>query len=256
MDLPRASHIVGDIALCLTFFTRIPCPLPANGRSFADALWAVPLVGALVGGLSSAAVLLALAVNLPPTVAALFALAVSILLTGALHEDGAADTADGFGGGKSPDDALQIMRDSRIGSYGTLALIFSVGSRWAALAAIAGVAEPMAIVGTLVAAHACSRSVIPAFAGNVPPARQSGLSAGIGEIRPATWATSLSLGFILSLGVGLAFAGVSIIALAACFLVIDRLCRRSIGGQSGDVLGALQQVCEATLLLVAAALLV
>jgi len=256
MDLPRASDIIGDMALCLTFFTRIPCQVHSSDRRFADALWAVPLIGALIGAFSGAAAVIALAANLPPTVAALFSLGVSVILTGALHEDGAADTADGFGGGKSPADALHIMRDSRIGSYGTLALIFSIGARWAAIAAIIGVSESSWIVWALVAAHACSRAIIPAFAANVPPASTTGLSAGIGKIRPVTWRVSLALGLIIALGMGPTFAATTILALAACFLLIERLCRRAVGGQTGDVLGALQQLCEATLLMVAASLLV
>src|SRR5690606_6276515 len=113
------------------------------------------------------AILAGLALGLPPAAAAVIGLAAGILLTGALHEDGAADVADGFGGGKTRDDKLAIMRDSRIGSYGTLALMLSVLARWIALTAIASAAEGGTILWASIAAHAASRAVLPAFLARV-----------------------------------------------------------------------------------------
>lgn len=254
MNLTRISHLVGDIALCLTFFTRIPCHPPANARNFADALWAAPVVGALVGVLAAVTVLIGSTANMSPHIAALLALAVSIVLTGALHEDGAADTADGFGGGKSAADSLQIMRDSRIGTYGTLALLFSFAARWAAISAIASADSSALVFGALMVAHAGSRGVLPVFIAHVPTASTSGLSAGIGPVRTLSWGAALVIGCSGMLAMGLAFALVAAIALASCMVVMNWLCRRAVGGQTGDVLGALQQLCECALLLVAASL--
>src|SRR5579864_6859060 len=105
-----------DLLIAAAFLTRMPIPTPAvlPGR-LAQASWAFPLVGVGVG--------------LPTLAAALIAVAGTAALTGALHEDGLADTADGFGGGATPEAKLTIMRDSRNGAYGVLALIFSVALR-------------------------------------------------------------------------------------------------------------------------------
>lgn len=256
MQLPRASDVLSDIVLCVTFFTRIPMPAAGTQRSFAQALWAAPVAGALVGLVAGGVLLVGLAFGLPSGAAAVLALAASVALTGALHEDGAADVADGFGSGRTHGDRLEIMRDSRIGSYGTLALVLLVLARWSALAAIASAAGAGTILLALVAAHAASRAVLPAFAFAVPPASATGLSAGIGPIGLNIVAIALGLGFaaLLSLGPGLAF--VASLLVAGIFLAMDRLCRRRIGGQTGDVLGALQQGCEAALLLAMASFLV
>lgn len=256
MGLPRISDIPSDIVLCVTFFTRVPMPMATSARGFADALWAAPVAGALVGLATGGVLLFALALGLPPGAAVVVGLCASILLTGALHEDGAADVADGFGGGRSRDDRLTIMRDSRIGSYGTLALILSMLARWSALAAIVASVEGGTVLSALVAAHAASRAVLPAFAAHVPPASATGLSAGIGTIAPQTVALALGLGLAALLLPGLAFAFAAVPLLAGIFLAMAWLCRRQIGGQTGDALGALQQACEAALLMAAAAILV
>ena len=98
-------------------------------------------------------------------------------MTGALHEDGLADVADGFGGGRDKMAKLAIMRDSRLGSYGVLALIFSVGLRWSALVALA---DPLAVGLALMSAGALSRAAVPAVYGWLDPARVDGLAAGLG----------------------------------------------------------------------------
>lgn len=247
--------MLADILLCAAFFTRVPLPDAGSGRSFAPALWAAPLVGAVIGLATGLAILAGLAFGLPPAAAAVAGLAASILMTGALHEDGAADVADGFGGGGTRDDKLAIMRDSRIGSYGTLALVLSVLARWSALAAIAA-AEGGTLLWTAIAAHAASRAVLPAFAAYVPPARTTGLSAGIGTLPAHTVGLALGIGFLALLPPGPGFALVATGLLACIFLLIDRLCRRQIGGQTGDVLGAVQQCCEIAILFAATATLV
>src|SRR5690606_14500852 len=244
MELPRTSQVLTDIMAGLTFFTRIPLPATGSDRNLADALWSAPLAGALIGLAAGILLLLALAFGLPSAAAAAIALGGAILLTGALHEDGAADFADGLGGGATPDERLRTMRDSRIGSYGTLALILSILARWSALTALATFGEAGTILLALAGAHAASRAVLPAFAERVPPASVVGLSAGIGPIEPTTVNLALGLGALLLLFSGLAFTLVSILLLAAMFFLFERLCRQMLGGQTGDVLGALQQASE------------
>lgn len=251
----RVDGAIADLVLCVAFFTRVPMPHAGAGRNFADALWAAPVVGALVGLIAGTVALTGLWVGLPAGAAAVLAVAAGIAITGGLHEDGAADVADGFGGGKSRADKLAIMRDSRIGSYGTLALILSLLARWSAIGALAA-AGGAGVVLALVAAHAASRAVLPAFAAQVQPARADGLSAGIGAIEPRTVWLALAIGFAALLLLGIGFALVMSALLAAIALGLAALCRRQIGGQTGDVLGALQQAAEIAVLLAAAAIFI
>ena len=132
------------------------------------------MVGALIGLAGAIAYALAVWLGLPPWPAAVLALATTIWLTGALHEDGLADVADGFGGGRTREDKLAIMRDPRIGSYGALALVLAVLARAGAMAALA---EPAAVAAALVAAGAASRAALPAVMAALPQARPDGLAA-------------------------------------------------------------------------------
>jgi len=167
-------------------------------------------------------------------------------VTGCLHEDGLADTADGFGGGKDRERKLEIMRDSRIGSYGVCALAIAVILRWSALASIA---DASAAATALIATHAAARAPLPAFMRFVPSARTDGLGAAAGQPPRASVVLAACLGLVALLGLGLAGAIIAIGLLAAAGLAISRLSMRHIGGQTGDVLGALEQVNEILILL-------
>jgi adenosylcobinamide-GDP ribazoletransferase len=249
----RISQLLPDVVQCVTFFTRIPLPTLPSKRSFAEALWAAPVAGALVGLITGGVLLISLSVGLSPFVAAILGVAASVLVTGALHEDGFADVADGFWGGRTPERVIEIMRDSRIGSYGTLALILSVALRWGALATIVSEGRATFIIVACIAVHSASRAILPAFAAHVPPASGTGLSASIGTIPSNRIALSLLLGAAALLAIGPAYTIVSVLLLGATFFAMKRLCIAKIGGQTGDVLGALQQACEIILLLALAA---
>ena len=243
--------IADDVLACLSFYTRLPVPGRTELPGFAQACWASPLAGALVGSLGGLAYAGAHAAGLAPALAALIALGATIALTGALHEDGLADTADGFGGGRTRERALDIMRDSRIGTFGACALLLSVLLRAGALAGLAG---PGPAAAALIAAHLSARAALPLFMRMVPPARGDGLSAGAGRppLARALAAASLGLaGLLLCLPADTALIALTFIAAAA--LAMARLCRRRVGGQTGDVRGALEQVLETLVLLVAAA---
>jgi adenosylcobinamide-GDP ribazoletransferase len=207
----------------------------------------------LVGLAGAAAYALASKPGLAPGTAALLALATTVLLTGALHEDGLADTADGLGGGRTRERKLEIMRDSRIGTYGACALILSFGLRWSALAAIA---SPWAVALALCSAHAAARAGVPAFMSLVTPARPDGLSAAAGSPPARSVAIAFALGtlcLVLALGPGKALIGLILLSLAG--LALARLAIRQIGGQTGDILGAFEQIGEILILLVAASFL-
>jgi len=236
--------VIADFQLALGFLTRIPVSLSAapGPNALARSMRLFPLVGALIGAAIGGVDLLA-GKALPPLPSALLAVGFGLLLTGALHEDGLADCADGFGGGRDKDGKLAIMRDSRIGAYGTLALILSVGLRASA------VAQAVNPAGALIVAHALSRALLPGLMVLLVPASATGLAASAGRAGKSDFLIALALAVLLSaplLGFWLVpVLGVAGLSLAAMAL----LARRHIGGYSGDVLGALQQTCEIAVLL-------
>ena len=248
------DDLLRDLRVAACFLTRLPVPWPpdAPADALARSMRLFPLAGAGIGLAAGLVWALALWFGAPALVAALLALAAQALLTGALHEDGLADVADGFGGGRSRERALEIMRDSRIGSYGTLTLVLSVGLRAAALAALAW--DPRTGVAALAAAGAVSRATCTALLAWLPPARPDGLGAGAGRPRSEAVFTALGLALCLALlllGLRHGLAALALAALAAWALA--GLARRRIGGQTGDVLGAAQQLAEVAVLCAAAA---
>lgn len=235
-------------ATALVWLTRLPVGrcLPETPPPLAAAAWAFPLVGVVLGAGAGLVLALAAGLGLPPLACALLALAAGMALTGALHEDGLADFADGCGA-RDRARALEIMRDSRIGSYGTIALLLSLGLRAAALAALAPGQGVLALIG----AAALSRAGMAAALAFLPPARPDGLGRGAG--RPTGAAVAVGL---LIAALALVPAGGVLPALFACGLVqyaLARLALRRLGGQTGDVLGAVQQVGEIAALLALAA---
>lgn len=250
-----ARNIATDLGIAASFVTILPVgpSKPAGDDTMARASWALPVAGLLVGLAGAATYAMASRLGLTGGPAAMLTLAVTALMTGALHEDGLADTADGLGGGRTRERKLEIMRDSRIGSYGVCALILSFGLRWSALAAIA---DPWMVTLALLCAHAAARAGLPAFMSLVPPARPDGLSASAG--RPAGRSTAIASGvgilcLLIVLGPGKTLIGLILLSLAG--LVLARLAMRQIGGQTGDILGAFEQAGEITILLLSVAAL-
>src|SRR5690606_38172698 len=209
---PSRRDVMADLMACIGFYTRLP--VSAHVESFAAAQWAAPVAGAVVGFLSGLVLLACLWAGVPAAVAAGVALGATMLATGALHEVGLADLADGFGGGKSRDEKLAIMRDSRIGTYGVLALGITLLVRWAALAVVAGLGGATALL-MLVATHTASRALMPLFATRVPPARDNGLSAALGRVEGQTAFIALLIGLasLILLGPGAAILSAILLAL-------------------------------------------
>ena len=244
-----------DLLSAGRLLTRLPLGSPqgavATEAAASHASRCYPLVGAGVGLLAAIAFALADWLALPPFAAALAALTLSVLVTGALHEDGLADVADGFGGGRDRAGKLAIMRDSRIGTYGVLALILVLAARGGSLTSIA---EPCAAAAALIAAHALSRAGLAAVMWALPPARSDGLAAATGRPGGADAVAALVFGAVIALL--LLDAAVALVAILACATLQAGLAlqaRRQIGGYSGDVLGAAQQLGEAGVLLVVCA---
>jgi adenosylcobinamide-GDP ribazoletransferase len=245
---------LAELAAAVTLLTRLPVhrlPL-ATAPNSASAVWAYPLVGALVGGIGAAAYWLAAAFACPPALAAPWALAVLALATGALHEDGLADFADGLGGA-TREQSLAIMRDHRIGSYGVIALILALAVR---ITAIATIAETAAVAAALITAGVAGRLAAVLVMAALPAARADGLAAAVGRPSGALAAAALGIAFVVSwLLLPFGTALIAIIAAAAAALAIGAIASARLGGQTGDVLGAAVVLAECLALTALAAAL-
>lgn len=243
---------IAQLRLAFSFLTRLPVGRsPVVDVRLGHAAWAFPVVGLVVGGLGAGTLLLSELVGLVGSPAVLLALGVMVLATGALHEDGLADTADGLGARGDAERRLAVMRDSRIGSFGALALIFALGLKLAALRQI-GAGSDGAFA--LVVAATISRAVLPALMAAIAPARGNGLAHAAGA--PALF----QVGVAAAIGLAVAMYALDPItgaivaaATAGATMVVAGACWRAFRGQTGDTLGAAQQAAEAACLLAIAA---
>lgn len=243
-----AMRFVPDLLSGFGLLTRLP--LPNHRSTGAGSVWAWPLVGAVLGLISGGSLWLALWLGVTPGVAAALALALLAMLTGALHEDGLSDTADGFFGGWTKQRRLEIMKDSRVGSFGVLAILLVTLARWSALTALL---VHGGYLPALVAAGALSRAPMGLMMALLPNARGEGLSHATGRpsVQAAFFGAALALAIAIlvagwiALPLGLAALGVTIL------LSLSAL--RRIGGQTGDVLGASQQLADLACLTVLSA---
>ncbi|NVJ91294.1 MAG: adenosylcobinamide-GDP ribazoletransferase [Methylocystaceae bacterium] len=238
-----------DLQLAVVFLTRLPWKIEENKppQALNHALRAFPLVGLLVGALSATLLGLAHAFGLPDLAAAFLAVACSVLITGALHEDGLADVADGFGGGADKVRKLDIMRDSRVGAYGVLALIFSIGLR---VSALAGFDDVISAYAALIAIACLSRVAPIILLYQMDPARTDGLAATMEKPVKDIIQQGTLLGAGLFLLCSPFVAGVLSLGLAAAALwAFKRMAQAQVGGHSGDICGASQQIVEIVALL-------
>ncbi|MDF9831938.1 adenosylcobinamide-GDP ribazoletransferase [Ereboglobus sp. PH5-5] len=236
------------------FFTRIPMPsfkdydpgdLQRSSAYF-------PLVGWLTGGAAALAWWGAIQIW-PPAIASGASLAVTLLLTGAFHEDGFADMCDGFGSGAPKDRVLEIMRDSRIGAFGAIGLVVMLTLKWQAVAALP--LQPAWLTpALLLAAHTVSRGASGTLMTTLAYVSEQGKAKPLATTLRG-WRLAVSLVFALA---PLALLPVrfwwTLVAVGAARAVMAWLCKRRIGGYTGDCLGATQQVCEAAFYLCAIAL--
>ncbi len=215
------------------------------------AVRAFPLAGLVIAALPAFILFLMLQSG-DPLLASLIAIALMTLMTGALHEDGLADAADGLGGGRDRDHALSIMKDSRSGAYGVVALILSFALRASALAALARTDPALAALG-LVAAAVVSRGILVAHWHALPSARESGVAASAGM--PEESARNIALFSAAAIAIllivplaGLPKTLLSLIAAAAAGFGFTGFVRRKLGGHTGDTIGATQQISEIVML--------
>jgi adenosylcobinamide-GDP ribazoletransferase len=231
--MKRWAELVG----AFTLLTRLPVArFAAVHPAPAACVWAYPVVGVVVGGFGAAILAGGLAFGLPQSLAAIWALATTCLVTGGLHEDGLADTADGFGGGRTRERKLAIMRDSRIGSFGALALVFSLAIRGTALSF-----APHPIWAVILAA-VLGRGVLGVPLLWLSSARTDGLAASVG-----TRAAPAGIALAIAAAVGL-LAPIGAVAALVAGVAVSAVARSNIGGYTGDVLGAVEQVAECAVL--------
>jgi adenosylcobinamide-GDP ribazoletransferase len=205
-----------------------------------------PAVGAMVG-LGIAGVYVACALILPSLLAAALAVAVGVVITGALHEDGLADTADAFAGGWTREERLRILKDPTHGTYGVLAIGLSVVLRVAAMS-ILGTWTALAVIP---AAHALSRTACAVLLGVLPPAAADGLGASYRAHRGHV-VVAVVIGLAVAVAALGAWAPAAAAAVAAVTWFAGRVAMETIGGVTGDVLGAAQQAAEVAVLLLGA----
>lgn len=251
------SLLLGQTMRSVGFLSRLPiaprwhASAPASGMR--DDARAFPLAGVVIAA-GPALLLLAFDVlGVPAIMATTFAVLALVAVTGALHEDGLGDVADGFGGGADKERRLEIMKDSNIGTYGAIAIAGSLMLRVAGLTAIVAAHGSFAASIAMLAVAACSRTAIVWTWASMPNARGAGVAHEQGA--PSDSAVSAAAIFGLGVFAVLATAATGIVNAAAALLLalaamqaFSRLCRRMIGGVTGDVLGASQQIVEIMLL--------
>ncbi|MBL9049259.1 MAG: adenosylcobinamide-GDP ribazoletransferase [Tabrizicola sp.] len=241
-------RLPADLLSAFALLTRLP--LPDHKGTGGSSAWAWPLVGAALGALAATLASAALWLGLTPSVTAVMVLGLLALLTGGLHEDGLSDTADGLFGGWTRERRLEIMKDSRVGSYGVLALVLITLARWSALTALLVFGGHWA---ALIATGALSRAPMALVMALLPNARGEGLSHSTG--RPTTQVALV--GASMALAIAVLVAGWAALPMVAAALgmgvLVSITALRRIGGQTGDILGATQQLAEAACLAVLSA---
>lgn len=254
LSLP--ARLYADLVLALHWLTRLPWPRPtaAAGRDLAAALWAFPIIGALIGGAGAAVFALAVAAGAAQPLAAVLAIGAMVLLTGALHEDGLADCCDGLGARGGAAARLAAMRDSRLGVYGALGLVLVLLLRVQALAQLA----PAQSWAVLPAAAALGRAAIGLVMRAASPAGVTGAAAAAGPAArgPVLVGCALAAALLLAAAaardIGPGAVVLALLLAAALAHGGARSARRLLGGYSGDVLGATSLAVETMALLVLA----
>lgn len=239
-----------DLLGALQFLTRVPIrlqrPVP-HERVLPWFAVAGTLIGASVGGIA-----VGLGELVPTTVAATLAVVAGLLITGAFHEDGLADVADAFGGGWTVDERLRILKDSRHGTYGVAALAASVVVR---VVAAASITSGAALFAAFVSAHTLGRAAAVFALRAAPPAAQSGLGVEArGGLRPAPTIVGQLVGAAIVALVAGWWVGPFLVGALTATLLVVWLAVRKIGGLAGDVLGAVEQLVECTVLVIASGL--
>lgn len=251
----RLMNVSKDIARTVAFLSRIPMPsslfVDTTQTSTARQAWAYPLAGLIIG-LPGALIIVVIGSVSSAMMAAILAVTITTFVTGALHEDGLADLADGFWGGWTKDRRLDIMKDSTVGAYGVLALIMWFALSVTGLADIIKRTHPADAALVWLAVCAASRAAITVLWSTTPAARNSGVAHAAGQ--PNNEATLYAVISAIVIGLAAILFGAPLLLVIACTIAaaataaLRYLCLRKIDGHTGDTLGAAQKVAEATIL--------
>ncbi|MBX9455693.1 MAG: adenosylcobinamide-GDP ribazoletransferase [Rhizobium sp.] len=241
-----------DTVRSVGFLSRIPMPgrfFDGHDGSLSRAVRAFPAAGLLIALPPAALFATLLAGNVNPLLSAVLVLCLQTFLTGALHEDGLSDTADGVGGGRDRESALRIMKDSRIGTYGAVALVLSYAVRAAALAAFAAVTTPTVAGFAMLGIAALSRAAMVWHWSLLAPARSDGVAASAGTPDGQATVVALASGGMLALilvspALSLLATLFAITLTAGTAYGFSRYISVRIGGHTGDTIGATQQLTE------------
>lgn len=250
---PERGNLAADLVMALRFFSRLPTgPMPHEVPSLDRMAMALPFASLLIGALPALVLLLASAGGVPALFAALLAAAAFAVVTGAMSEDAIADAMDGLFGGQTPERRLEILKDSRHGTYGVLAIVFTIGLKAAALSAIAA-RNPAAAALVWVAATMLARSGALYLALALPPARATGAAAAAGRVSRNAFVIGAVFALLLAVVLAAPFTGLLglVIALligAGIAVGWTRICAKLTGGQTGDLIGALQALLEIAIL--------
>jgi adenosylcobinamide-GDP ribazoletransferase len=243
--------VIGSLRAAVMFLTRVPVG-PVGDVSLSRAAAWFPLVGALVGAIGLAAWWVADRF-VGPWPAAVVAVLSTVAVTGALHEDGLADTADGLWGGATPERRLEIMRDSRLGTYGALVLAGDLLLRVTVLGSAAG--SPADAARILLAGHVLGRAAPLVLSAWLPPARVDGQGLRLGRLRVPDAVVAAVTTLVVAVLVAGWWAPVLLAAAAVPVLGLRRAARRRVGGVTGDVLGASVALANLAAAIAVAALL-
>jgi adenosylcobinamide-GDP ribazoletransferase len=238
-----------DLVAAFMLLSRLP--VARLGRfvappNLARCIWVFPIVGLVVNGTGGLVYWLAHIASMPPFLAAAWTLVATLIITGGFHEDGLADAVDGFGGGATPARKLEIMRDSRIGTYGATALFLSLIVRTAGIAALS---QPRVVLTALILAGMLGRSAMILVLLLLGPARAEGIGASVGRTQPMSATIGLGLGVLASFLLLPAFPATAAVVLGfGSALVLASIAARQLGGHTGDVLGAAEVLAECVVL--------
>jgi adenosylcobinamide-GDP ribazoletransferase len=255
-----ARDMARDTARLLRFYSRLPVPRlpfetdPHQAPDFTDAPVVLPFVGAIIGCIGGLTLWVSAQFGVGAAASAILGLTALVIATGAFHEDGLADTADGFWGGATVERRLEIMKDSRIGTYGGAALALSLLLRAAILAELTARGGPGLAATLMIGAAALSRCCGLTPLTFLPPARNDGASALVGRPGRTVYAIALGVATVLALALanlhGLIWAAIPATALAIAVAAgMTWLSKKKIGGHTGDVAGAAQQLSEIAFLI-------
>jgi Cobalamin-5-phosphate synthase len=254
------SDFTDDLARAIGFLSRLPMPghfFEGHDGRLGRTVRVFPLAGLVVALPAAVLIFLLSVLDANSALTALLALAATVLVTGALHEDGLADCADAFFSGKPRERILEILKDTTIGVYGALALVFSVALRGVALTIVIAACTPANAAFAVLAAAALSRGAMVWHWHSLPPARSHGVAASVGSPEDGAMAFALGVGGLFGLISALLVGGLlaAIVTLAAVYGAVHgwtTFVRARLGGHTGDTIGAAQQFAETAFLVLLA----